>query len=200
MIIYNLHSFFDLTYSREVGQNYRNIFVGFLVQMKTSKSHFEINWPLAWVANWDATKPAIWSWLGSWSSTLSSISVHFSRVSPSNCGSGRKKKVVTFFKKCTRLTSSWDQSNNQGFSLSTIFFQLVLIRFFLRLPVERCTKRRCNPKFANSIKISIFRTVGNCDICHFIQIFKKTFEKWFLNFKIELQTQSFAFEVCLNKI
>ena len=75
------------------------------------------------------------------------------------------------------LTSSWDQSNNQGFSLSTIFFQLVLIRFFLRLPVERCTKRRCNPKFANSIKISIFRTVGNCDICHFIQIFKKTFEK-----------------------
>ena len=89
----------------------------------------------------------------------------------------KKEKVVTFFKKCTRLTSSWDQSNNQGFSLSTIFFQLVLIRFFLRLPVERCTKRRCNPKFANSIKISIFRTVGNCDICHFIQIFKKTFEK-----------------------
>ena len=42
----NLHSFFDLTYFREVGQKYRNIFVRFLVQMKTSKSHIEINWPL----------------------------------------------------------------------------------------------------------------------------------------------------------
>ena len=40
-----MHSFFDLTYFREVGQKYRNIFV--LVQMKTSKSHSEINWPLA---------------------------------------------------------------------------------------------------------------------------------------------------------
>ena len=41
-----MHSFFDLTYFREVGQKYRNIFVRFLVQMKTSKSHFEIIWPL----------------------------------------------------------------------------------------------------------------------------------------------------------
>ena len=31
---------------RYVGQKYRNIFVCFLVQMKTSKSHSEINWPL----------------------------------------------------------------------------------------------------------------------------------------------------------
>jgi hypothetical protein len=42
----NLHSFFDLTYFRGVGQKYRNIFVRFLVQMKTSKGHSEINRPL----------------------------------------------------------------------------------------------------------------------------------------------------------
>ena len=41
-----MHSFFDLTYFREVGQKYRNIFVRFLVQMKTSKNHSEIIWPL----------------------------------------------------------------------------------------------------------------------------------------------------------
>ena len=34
------------TYFREVGQKYRNIFDRFLVQMKTSKSHSEIKWPL----------------------------------------------------------------------------------------------------------------------------------------------------------
>ena len=34
---------FDLTYFREVGQKYRNIFVRLLVQMKTSKDHSEIN-------------------------------------------------------------------------------------------------------------------------------------------------------------
>ena len=39
----NLHSLFDLTYFREVGQKYRNIFVRVLVQMKTSKSLSEIN-------------------------------------------------------------------------------------------------------------------------------------------------------------
>jgi len=39
----NLHSFFDSTYSREVGQIYRNIFVRFSDQMKTSKRHSEIN-------------------------------------------------------------------------------------------------------------------------------------------------------------
>ena len=36
-----------MTYFREVGQKCSNIFVCFLVQMKTSKSHSEINWPLA---------------------------------------------------------------------------------------------------------------------------------------------------------
>ena len=41
-----MHSVFDLTYCREVGQKYKNIFVEFLVQMKTTKSHSEINWPL----------------------------------------------------------------------------------------------------------------------------------------------------------
>ena len=34
----------------EVGQKYGNVFVRFLVQMKTSKSNSEINWPLA--TNW----------------------------------------------------------------------------------------------------------------------------------------------------
>ena len=29
-----------------LGQKYKNIFVGFLVQMKTLKFAFEINWPL----------------------------------------------------------------------------------------------------------------------------------------------------------
>ena len=38
----NLHSFFDLTYFREVGQKHRNIFVRFLVERKTPKSHSEI--------------------------------------------------------------------------------------------------------------------------------------------------------------
>ena len=36
----------DLTYFRKVGQKYRNILVRFLVQMKKSKSHSEINRPL----------------------------------------------------------------------------------------------------------------------------------------------------------
>ena len=45
MIIYCI-LFFNLTYFREVGQRYRNIFVRFLVQMKTSKNHSEINWHL----------------------------------------------------------------------------------------------------------------------------------------------------------
>ena len=45
-IIHNLHSFFDFTHFRELGQKYKNIFVQFLVQMKTSKFAFEINWPL----------------------------------------------------------------------------------------------------------------------------------------------------------
>ena len=41
---------FDLTYFREIGQKYRNIFVCFLVQMKTSKSHSKIKWPLVWIS------------------------------------------------------------------------------------------------------------------------------------------------------
>ena len=41
-----LHYFFDLTSFYRLGQKYKNIFVRFLVQMKTLKSPFEINWPL----------------------------------------------------------------------------------------------------------------------------------------------------------
>ena len=41
-----MDSYFYLTYFREVGQKYRIIFVCVLVQMKTSKSHSEIIWPL----------------------------------------------------------------------------------------------------------------------------------------------------------
>ena len=41
-----MHLFFDLTHFRELGQNYRNILVRFLVQMKTLKFASEINWPL----------------------------------------------------------------------------------------------------------------------------------------------------------
>ena len=41
-----LHSCFDLAHFRELGQKYKNIFVWFMVQMKTSKYAFEINWPL----------------------------------------------------------------------------------------------------------------------------------------------------------
>ena len=37
---------FDLTHFRELGQNYRNISVQFLVQMKTSELASEINWPI----------------------------------------------------------------------------------------------------------------------------------------------------------
>ena len=38
--------FFDLTYFRELGQNYRKFLVQFLVQIKTLKFACEINWPL----------------------------------------------------------------------------------------------------------------------------------------------------------
>ena len=38
--------FFHLIHFREVGQIYKNIFVRFLVQMKTVNFAFEINWPL----------------------------------------------------------------------------------------------------------------------------------------------------------
>ena len=41
-----LHYFFDLTSFYRLGQKYKNIFVCFLVQMKTLKFAFEINWPL----------------------------------------------------------------------------------------------------------------------------------------------------------
>ena len=39
--------FFYLTQFRELGQQYKNIFIRFLVQIKTLKSASEINWPLA---------------------------------------------------------------------------------------------------------------------------------------------------------
>ena len=39
------HYFYDLTY--RLGQNYRNISVRFLVQLKTLKFASEINWPLS---------------------------------------------------------------------------------------------------------------------------------------------------------
>ena len=38
--------FFHLTHFRELGQKYKNIFVQFLVQMKTLNFAFKINWPL----------------------------------------------------------------------------------------------------------------------------------------------------------
>ena len=41
-----LHYFFDLTSFYRLGQKYKTIFVRFLVQMKTLKNPFEINWPL----------------------------------------------------------------------------------------------------------------------------------------------------------
>ena len=43
-----MHTFFDLTHYIELGQEqkYKNVFVRFLVQMKTSKFAYEINWPL----------------------------------------------------------------------------------------------------------------------------------------------------------
>ena len=33
-----------------LGQMYKNIFIGFLVQMKTLKFAFKINWPLAFIS------------------------------------------------------------------------------------------------------------------------------------------------------
>ena len=48
-----MHSFFDLTHFRELGQKYKNIFLRFLVQMKTSKFAFEINWPLVLTQSWE---------------------------------------------------------------------------------------------------------------------------------------------------
>ena len=44
-----LHYFFDFTSFYRLGQKYKNIFVRFLVQMKTFKSPFEINLPLVMV-------------------------------------------------------------------------------------------------------------------------------------------------------
>ena len=41
-----MHLFFDLTHFRELGQNYRNILVRFLVEIKTLRFASEINWPL----------------------------------------------------------------------------------------------------------------------------------------------------------
>ena len=33
----------------KLGQKYKNIFIGFLVQMKSLEFAFEINWPLGWI-------------------------------------------------------------------------------------------------------------------------------------------------------
>ena len=41
--------FFHLTHFRELGQEYKNIFVRLLVQMKTLNFAFEIKWPLVFV-------------------------------------------------------------------------------------------------------------------------------------------------------
>ena len=46
-----LHYLFDLTSFYRLGQKYKNVFVRFLVQMKTLKSPFEINWPLTLQCN-----------------------------------------------------------------------------------------------------------------------------------------------------
>ena len=46
MILTLLHYFFDLTSFYRLRQKYKNIFVRFLVQMKTLKFAFEIYWPL----------------------------------------------------------------------------------------------------------------------------------------------------------
>ena len=51
-----MQSFFGLTYFRQLGQKYRNIFVSFLVQMKTSKSNSEINRPLQYTIIWLCSK------------------------------------------------------------------------------------------------------------------------------------------------
>ena len=45
----------------KLGQKYKNIFVGFLVQMKTLRFAFEINWPLAFIS-----KLIFWSTLSCW--------------------------------------------------------------------------------------------------------------------------------------
>ena len=46
-----LHYFFDLTLFREKGRNPYKKFVGFLVDLKTPKGHFEINWPLTKISS-----------------------------------------------------------------------------------------------------------------------------------------------------
>ena len=48
--------FYYFTYLRELGQKYKNIFVQFWVQMKTSKFAFEINWPLVGRLSTDSMK------------------------------------------------------------------------------------------------------------------------------------------------
>ena len=42
----NLHMLFDLSHFGELGQNYKNILVQFLVEIKTLKFASEINLPL----------------------------------------------------------------------------------------------------------------------------------------------------------
>ena len=49
-----MHLFFHLIHFRELRQKYKNIFVRFLVQMKTLNFAFEIKWPLTthWKLSW----------------------------------------------------------------------------------------------------------------------------------------------------
>ena len=54
-----LHYFFDLTSFYRLGHKYKNIFVRFLVQMKTLKFAFEIYWPLA-EYKFNATSKQLW--------------------------------------------------------------------------------------------------------------------------------------------
>ena len=92
-----MHSFFDLTYFREVGQKYRNIFVRFLVQMKTSKSHSEINWPLLMPI--DTGKNFSWHWWAMKIQKVIQIIVHIS-FDPIVIHSASRLKVYLWVLQC----------------------------------------------------------------------------------------------------
>ena len=54
----------NLTHFRELGQNYRNILVLFLVQIKTLKFASGIDWPLVQVGNNDDGEHGFLKWFG----------------------------------------------------------------------------------------------------------------------------------------
>ena len=56
------HQFFYLTHFKTLGQKSKNNFVLFLVQMRTRKFAFEINWPLAGPTKW-SFQPVLGSFL-----------------------------------------------------------------------------------------------------------------------------------------